>query len=88
MTGVGAGEEGPFSVAFWFKANASAQEGQLFEYMFSHSANSTREHPSTVDTFQPNQLHVFLPQAGHPATGLVRSVVKVRGLLLKPMYSW
>jgi hypothetical protein len=75
--GMYAGSDGQFTISFWFKANSSAQKGDLFEYIFSHSANATRQHYSTVDTFQPNQVHMFLPEQGHPAHGLLRSVVKV-----------
>ena len=47
---------GPFSINMWFRANASDMDGDLFEYIFSHSDNATRRNFAAVDTFDPNQV--------------------------------
>ncbi|KAK9839475.1 hypothetical protein WJX81_004373 [Elliptochloris bilobata] len=70
------GADGPFSVNLWFRGNGSEMTGELFEYIFSHSAYATTTQPSTVSSFQANQIHMFLPEDAHPAHGLLRSVVK------------
>ncbi|KAK9917704.1 hypothetical protein WJX75_007350 [Coccomyxa subellipsoidea] len=67
---------GPFSINMWVKANATDMDGDLFQYFFSHSGYATRQNYASVDTFHPNQVHVYLPENGHPATGLVRTIVK------------
>ncbi|BDA48704.1 hypothetical protein COCOBI_12-3860 [Coccomyxa sp. Obi] len=67
---------GPFTINIWVKANASDMDGDLFQYFFSHSAYATRQNYANVDTFHPNQVHIYLPENGHPATGLVRTIVK------------
>ena len=52
---VRAGADGPFTVNLWFRGNGSDMSGELFEYIFSHSAYATRTLPSPVSSFQANQ---------------------------------
>lgn len=47
---------GPFTVNLWERANATDQDGDLFEYIYSHSAYATREDFANVDAFHPNQV--------------------------------
>lgn len=51
---------GPFTINMWFRANASDMDGDLFEYVFSHSANATRGNFAAVDTFHPDQVSLRL----------------------------
>ena len=66
-----AANNGNFTVSFWFKSYTTADNGTLFGYMLSATANANRDALSTVDTFGPNQINVFLPDEGHPAFGMV-----------------
>ena len=50
-----AAESGQFSVAFWFKANASDQSGDLFGYMFSDTAYDSLHMLDDHDTFYHNR---------------------------------
>lgn len=63
---------GTFSLAFWFKANVSQMGGDVFQYLYSHTAYGLG---NTEDAFAPNSINVFLPEQQHPASGLVRTVV-------------
>lgn len=47
--------------------------GVYFDYMYSHSEYGLGNPQSA---FAPNSINVYLPQASHPAYGLVRTVVK------------
>ena len=49
---------GPFTVNLWERANATDQDGDLFEYIYSHSAYATREDFASVDAFHPNQVRL------------------------------
>ena len=53
-----AGADGPFSVSLWFRGNGTDTSGELFEYIFSHSAYATRTLPSPVSSFQANQARL------------------------------
>ena len=55
---VRAGADGPFTVSLWFRGNGSDTSGELFEYIFSHSAYATRTLPSPVSSFQANQARL------------------------------
>lgn len=52
------GADGPFTVSLWFRGNGSDTSGELFEYIFSHSAYATRTLPSPVSSFQANQARL------------------------------
>lgn len=60
-----AGADGPFTVSLWFRGNGSDTSGELFEYIFSHSAYATRTLPSPVSSFQANQARSRLAYAVH-----------------------
>ncbi len=47
---------GPFTVNLWERANATDQDGDLFEYIYSHSAYASRDEFAAVDAFHPNQV--------------------------------
>lgn len=47
---------GPFTVNMWERANASDQDGDLFQYMYSHSGYASRRNFAPVDAFHPNQV--------------------------------
>ena len=47
---------GPFTVNLWEKANSTDQDGELFEYVYSHSAYAGRRNFAPVDAFHPNQV--------------------------------
>ena len=49
---------GPFTVNLWERANATDQDGDLFEYIYSHSAYATRDDFANVDAFHPNQVRL------------------------------
>ena len=49
---------GPFTINLWERANATDQEGDLFQYIFSHSAYANRTQFATVDAFHPNQVGI------------------------------
>ena len=56
------GADGPFTVSLWFRGNGSDTSGELFEYIFSHSAYATRTLPSPVSSFQANQVRLSVPR--------------------------
>ncbi|KAK9797358.1 hypothetical protein WJX73_002152 [Symbiochloris irregularis] len=70
------GLNGSFALSFWFKADPANDAGTLFGYMFSTTANATSTDLATFASFAPNTINVYLPESGHPAAGLVRTVVK------------
>ena len=47
---------GPFTINLWERANATDQDGDLFQYIFSHSAYANRTQFAAVDAFHPNQV--------------------------------
>ncbi len=47
---------GPFTVNLWERANSTDQDGELFEYLYSHSAYAGRQNFAPVDAFHPNQV--------------------------------
>ena len=49
---------GPFTINLWERANATDQEGDLFQYIFSHSAYANRTQFAPVDAFHPNQVYI------------------------------
>ncbi|KAK9815241.1 hypothetical protein WJX72_000491 [[Myrmecia] bisecta] len=76
LDGVPYGHSGTFAINMWFKLNTTDPSGVLFGYMLSQTANSTRSNVSTTNVFHEDTIALFLPQAGHPAAGLLRAVVK------------
>ena len=56
---------GPFTINLWERANATDQEGDLFQYIFSHSAYANRTQFAPVDAFPPNQVYIH---ADHTAS--------------------
>ena len=68
---VSAGEMGPFTVNLWFRANASDMDGDIFEYVYSHSKYANRTNFAPVDTFHPNQVRMRL-RHGAPTAPLRR----------------
>ena len=67
-----AGNKGAFSINLWIKPSQGGNNGSLFGYILSATANATRTDLAQVDTFAPNNINLFLPQAQHPAYGMVR----------------
>ena len=62
---------GSFTVSFWFRQFLGQDGGDQFEYLFSTMANASRSNPAPGVMFSPGQIHVYLPESGHPAHGLV-----------------
>ena len=48
----------------------SSTDGTTFQYLYSHSAWSS------TPGYSPNQVAIYVPDAGHPAFGTVRAIVK------------
>lgn len=57
---------GPFTVNLWERANATDQDGDLFEYIYSHSAYASRDNFADVDAFHPNQVRSQLTAGTSP----------------------
>lgn len=66
------GARGPFTVNLWMRRipGNSSTEGTTFQYLFSHSAWSA------TPGYSPNQVAIYVPDAGHPAYGTLRAMVK------------
>ena len=72
--------DGQFAINLWFKRTVG--HGNAFEYLFSHGGSSS----ATADvvfndqtasySFGPNQVQAFVPEASHPAHGVIRTIVK------------
>lgn len=56
------GHEGPFAVNLWFKANASANNGNEYSYLLSAIAYTTPNVSAGNNTYIPNSLQLMLPQ--------------------------
>lgn len=48
----------------------SSTSGVTFQYLFSHTSLGS------TPGYSPNQVGIYLPDAGHPAYGLVRAILK------------
>jgi hypothetical protein len=72
LDNVAYGASGPFSVNLWMRRipGASNNEGEKFQYLFSHSGWSS------TPGYSPNQVALYVPEASHPANGTVRAIVK------------
>ncbi|KAL3139072.1 hypothetical protein ABBQ32_005869 [Trebouxia sp. C0010 RCD-2024] len=70
------GHEGPFAVNLWFKANASANNGNEYSYLLSAIAYTTPNVSAGNNTYIPNSLQLMLPQALNDRSGLVRAIVE------------
>ncbi|PRW58639.1 hypothetical protein C2E21_2984 [Chlorella sorokiniana] len=69
IPGVQYGTDGGFAVVFW--AQMRLDNGTSFDYAYSH-VNAR----NTEFAFDPNEVAVFLPEKGHPDSGMVRAIVR------------
>ena len=74
---------GPFTVNLWERANATDQDGDLFEYIYSHSAYATRDEFANVDAFHPNQVSWQLPLAAGPPVVFINLLPRSHALALQ-----
>lgn len=58
-----AGNQGPFAVNLWFRANTSANTGSAFAYLLSTISNATQTGSgSNYSVYIPNSLQLMLPK--------------------------
>jgi hypothetical protein len=69
------GAGGAWALNLWVKQSPAAPSDAEFQYLLSAR---NPEAPPLDDTsiFFPDQVHVYLPSPGHPASGTVRTIVK------------
>jgi hypothetical protein len=70
----GLGADGAFAVNFWMRQGATAGNG--FEYVLSLADDEAAGADGQFDAWRPNSLHVYVPEAGHDAHGVVRFIYK------------
>eukprot|EP00884_Botryococcus_braunii_P015271 jgi/Botrbrau1/2427/Bobra.0395s0049.1 len=63
------GQSGPFAINLWFKVNSVL--GDAFQYLYSHTISN-----AMGSGWDANQVRLYFPEMGHPAFGVVRSIVK------------
>jgi hypothetical protein len=63
------GASGAFSINVWMAHNSSS--GNAFEFLFSHGNDNM-----PADPWMPNEVQIYVPEIGHPAHGVIRTIVK------------
>ena len=71
------GNQGPFAVNLWFKANTSANTGEAFAYLLSAISNATQT-GSTYSVYVPDSLQLMLPKVCSTASTIPWHQVHVK----------
>ena len=66
---------GAMTVAFWASARPGSLAGDDLAYLLSVGPPGGQP-AGAPNWFSPNQLHLFLPEAGNPAYGVLRAILK------------
>ncbi|XRB11235.1 hypothetical protein RI054_02g10500 [Pseudoscourfieldia marina] len=71
---------GAFAVNLWMRTPKpfTIKSGATFEYLYSHTGDDDMVggRSTRLGAFGPNQVHIYIPEAAHPAHGVVRAIVK------------
>jgi len=71
----GVGARGPFALNFWMRQGKTSGEG--FEYVVSLADDDALDiETRNFDAWRPNSLHVYVPESGHEAHGVIRFIYK------------